>query len=328
MSPSVNVTKRLTSTGEPRWIVRYRLGGRAFKQHHAGSFRTLREARARRDFVAGELAAGRDPRVALQDAPTAVSAGVWADRWLASLVNLTDSSRETYKYAVAWFKEQFPGTAEAVTVADVQRAVSESGLSARSLQTYMNATRQILDFAGLEKNPARDRRVRLPRVEREQINPPSLTHVNAILQHVRERYILPLRILAETGVRVGELLAWTWGDVDVQRSQILVPKGKTKAARRWVAIHPDLMTELLKTVPPDDRSPGRRLFLMTDGTLRDQMKKACRLAQIPEYTPHDFRHRHISVLLKLGHSRAEVAALVGHSNTNELGTYEHVVLED
>jgi hypothetical protein len=34
------------------------------------------------------------------------------------------------------------------------------------------------------------------------------------------------------------------------------------------------------------------------------------------------------VLLKQGFSRAEVAAIHGHANTNELATYEHVVLDD
>lgn len=43
------ITTRRTKSG-PRYVVRYRLGGRA------GSFRTLREARARRDLVAGEIA--------------------------------------------------------------------------------------------------------------------------------------------------------------------------------------------------------------------------------------------------------------------------------
>jgi integrase len=313
-------------------VIRYRVGGRAFKQMHGGSFKTMREARTRRDFIAGELAAGRDPRAALQALTVTrepMLASAWADRWYASRVDLSEGSLEVYRYGVAWFKDQF-GTFEPheITPALVQEAVSQSELAPRSLRSYVNVTRQVLDFAGVEKNPARDRRVRLPRVERAKINAPSLTHVGAILQHVRPRYILPLRILAETGVRVGELLAWTWGDVDVERSQILVPRGKTKAAIRWVAIDPDLMNELLATVPPDDRASTRRLFHMTDGTLRDQMKKACLKARIPEYTPHDFRHRHISVLLKQGLSRAEVAAIHGHSNTNELATYEHVVLED
>jgi site-specific recombinase XerD len=58
------------------------------------------------------------------------------------------------------------------------------------------------------------------------------------------------------------------------------------------------------------------------------MLRACQRAGIPVYSPHDFRHRFISVLLRQGLSRAEVAELVGDSNTNELATYEHVVVED
>ena len=55
------ITTRKTSSG-PRYVVRYRLGGRAYPVVHAGSFRTLRDAKIRRDLVAGEIAAGRNPR--------------------------------------------------------------------------------------------------------------------------------------------------------------------------------------------------------------------------------------------------------------------------
>jgi hypothetical protein len=46
--------------------VRYRLDGHAYPLVPGGSFRTLKEARARRDFIAGELAAGRNPADALR----------------------------------------------------------------------------------------------------------------------------------------------------------------------------------------------------------------------------------------------------------------------
>jgi hypothetical protein len=62
--PSLTITTRQTRTG-PRYVVRYRLGGRAYPIVHGGSFRTLKEAKARRDLIAGELAAGRNPADAL-----------------------------------------------------------------------------------------------------------------------------------------------------------------------------------------------------------------------------------------------------------------------
>jgi hypothetical protein len=61
---SVSIRRRETS-----FQVRYRRGGRAYPLVHAGCFPTLKEARLRRDLVAGELAAGRDPAMALQARP-------------------------------------------------------------------------------------------------------------------------------------------------------------------------------------------------------------------------------------------------------------------
>jgi hypothetical protein len=71
MSPHVYVTKRKTSGGGIRYVVRYRWGGRGFKLLHLGSKQTQREARALRDWAAGELAAARDPRESLGSASAA-----------------------------------------------------------------------------------------------------------------------------------------------------------------------------------------------------------------------------------------------------------------
>ncbi len=58
--PSAFIVKRGEGP-KRRFVVRYRLGGRAWPIQHGGSFKTDKEARARRDLVAGELAAGRNP---------------------------------------------------------------------------------------------------------------------------------------------------------------------------------------------------------------------------------------------------------------------------
>ena len=68
---SVSIRRRETGSG-PRFQVRYRLGGRAYPLVHGGSFKTLKDARARRDLIGGELAAGRNPAEnlrALTEAP-------------------------------------------------------------------------------------------------------------------------------------------------------------------------------------------------------------------------------------------------------------------
>jgi hypothetical protein len=62
---SVSITRRRTKSGT-RYIVRYRLGGRPYPITHGGSFSRERDAKTRRDFIAGELAANRNPAEALR----------------------------------------------------------------------------------------------------------------------------------------------------------------------------------------------------------------------------------------------------------------------
>jgi hypothetical protein len=63
---SASITTRKTKGGGRRYVVRFRLGGRAYPIVHGGLFPTMREARIRRDLIAGELAAGRNPADALR----------------------------------------------------------------------------------------------------------------------------------------------------------------------------------------------------------------------------------------------------------------------
>jgi hypothetical protein len=58
---SVWIKTRRTKGGSTRRRVEFRLGGRDSRVQYGGSFKTLREATARRNYIAGELAAKRVP---------------------------------------------------------------------------------------------------------------------------------------------------------------------------------------------------------------------------------------------------------------------------
>ena len=65
---------------------------------------------------------------------------------------------------------------------------NKKGLSPAGLRNYLGTLKQVLDFGGIDPNPARDRRVRFPTAEREIPVPPSDKHVLAMLEHMpRER---------------------------------------------------------------------------------------------------------------------------------------------
>jgi integrase len=327
---SVSIRRRETS-----FQVRYRRGGRAWPLVHAGSFKTLREARLRRDLVAGELAAGRDPADTLRtlaETPQRRTFAQWASAYEASRVDLGEDSRKNIgvhlKRLLPAFEERDPAT---ITVADCQEWVgANDDLKPSSLGLYLTTLRLILDFAGVEPNPARDGRVKLPRSEQTTVEPPSGEQVEAIITHSPTRWRLPLRVLEQTGMRVGELHRLEWRDVDVAASRFRIRGGKTVAARRWVAVPAWLMVEIQETCPPDDRTPERRVFPgFTPDVAHSVMMRACVAAGIPHYHPHDLRHRYASLKIAEGVPVTQLAAQLGHSRKSlTLDVYSHVLLDE
>src|SRR4051812_6072627 len=89
---------RVNRPGKP-YRVLFRIGGRDSKVQHAGSFRTKREANLRRDFIAGELAAGRTPNLSLERVDV-VTIRTLAERWQASRVDVAAGTLQTYKVAL------------------------------------------------------------------------------------------------------------------------------------------------------------------------------------------------------------------------------------
>jgi integrase len=332
---SLTITTRGAKDG-PRYVVRYRLGGRTYPIVHAGSFKTLKEAKARRDLVAGELAGGRNPADALRalrDAPKPRTfAGVFAD-FIASRIDVSAATLENYRThrdrLIPLLEEHDPAT---LTWQDVQAVVAELGksLSASSVKIYVGTLRALLDYADVDPNPARDKHVRLPRSEDKIIEPPSEKEVAAIIANAPKRWRLAIRLLEQTGLRVGELQALTWGDLDFAGSRLRVANGKTRAARRWATVPEWLMDEIAETVPPDDRVAERRVFTgATRQVLGMAMRKACASAGIANYSPHSLRHRYASVKIREGVPVTDLAAQLGHSRKSlTLDTYSHVLVHD
>ena len=65
----------------------------------------------------------------------------------------------------------------------------------------------VLDFAGVTPNPARDKRVKLPREEPVEVQPPHADHVEAVGWLLTRPYLIGLLALDSIGGRVGEVSA-------------------------------------------------------------------------------------------------------------------------
>jgi len=333
--PSASITPRKTKGGGRRYAVRFRLGGRAYPVEHGGSFPTMREARVRRDLIAGELAAGRNPRELLRtltEQPATRTFQQAFEDFIASRVDVAPATLENYKTHRDRLVPVL-GAREPLRLSwqEIQEAIAKlSDLSPASTRIYVGTLRQVLDFAGCDPNPAKDKRVKLPRHETTIPDPPSETAVAAIVANAPPKWRLALRVLEQTGMRAGELAKLEWGDVDQANSRFRIRAGKTAAARRWVAVPEWLMDEIETTVPPDDRTPERRVFQgATRQVLGMAMRRGCEAAGLALYSPHDLRHRYASVKIREGVPVTDLAAQLGHARKSmTLDTYSHVLLED
>jgi integrase len=340
--PTLTITTRRRKTSRS-YVVRYRLGGRAYPVEHGGAFKTLREARARRDLIAGELAAGRNPadvlRALLEPAKVRTLSH-WYASWLASRVDVDERTR--INYGLHWkrigpaFGDRDPAT---VARADVQEWINEQmgTLSPAALRDYLGTLRQLLDYAEVEPNPARHRLLQLPAREQRVPVPPTDKHVLAMLEHMpRERRLL-FAFLEQDGGRIGEHVAFTFGDVDQEGSRILARPEAIKGRRgrrkpRWLQVPAWLLELLLDTCPPEDRTSDRPLFpwlrayASPEGEAWKTMKLACKAAGIPHFHPHDLRHRRLSLWHGQGIPAREIGDRVGQRRiATTLDVYTHVM---
>jgi integrase len=202
-------------------------------------------------------------------------------------------------------------------VAALVATLAAKGRKRETIRKAVSALAQTLDFAGITPNPARDRvQVRLPRGDTEEPQPPTGGHVEAVCRLLPTRYRLPLLVLDATGMRLGELEQLTWGDVDEQRGRWRVSQAVSKTSRaRWVQVPPVIFQAVTALVARDDRTPDRRVFQGFGGDrFRTAITRASTAASVPTFSPHDLRHRRISLLHLAGVPWARIGEHVGQRN--------------
>lgn len=322
--------------GRPRYRVLYRLGGRESSARYGGTFVTMREARIRRDWVAGELAALRVPDLALLAEPVlAPLLRDAAERWQASRVDISDNTRLQHRSAVrallAVLGDRHVDAIAAGDVADLVAELTAKGRKRETTRKSLLAGAMILDHAGVSPNPFRDKKVKLPREAKTEIVPPTADHVQAVHDVLPSRYRLPLLVLDATGMRLGELEGLTWGDVDEQRGRWRVSQAVSKTNRaRWVQVPPVVFEAVCGLVAREDRTPKRRVFQGFGGDrFRTAVTRACTAAGVPAFSPHDLRHRRISLLHLGGVPWARIGERVGQRNLAvTANTYSHVLSDE
>jgi integrase len=243
-------------------------------------------------------------------------------------------------------------------VKERERGTNGRGLSNRTINETLNLLAQILEVAveyeHIQFNPARGRRRRLKAppptrtwLEPEQIKP----LLDATYKGLRGGKRMPdprMRALYATaictGLRIGELLALRWQDVDLHRGHLTVVASKTEAGTgREIDIWPELHEELTgyrglvddapaayvfatRTGRPDTSSDVSRRLKRTVLRANEELERR-REPLIPtELTPHSLRRTFASLLYLRGENPVYVMQQMGHSDPKlALSIYARVI---
>lgn len=142
-----------------------------------------------------------------------------------------------------------------------------------------------------------------------------------------------------TGIREGELLALTPGDIDCDKATLTINKTyqrldgrdiigtpKTPKSNRVVTL-PKVLINCLKDymaqcygLQVDDR-----LFPYTMHFLNHEMQRGCKRSGVKKIRVHDLRHSHASLLVEMGFSPLLIAERLGHERVQTtMETYSHL----
>jgi integrase len=232
-------------------------------------------------------------------------------------------------------------------VRERERSKDKRSLSNGSINETLNLLAQILELAveygHIQFNPARGRRRRLkaaqPKrtwLEPEQIKP----LLDATVRGLRGGKTMPdpkMHALFATeictGLRVGELLALRWQEVNLARGRLTVIASKTEAGTgREIDLWPELRDELaIFKANTSHGEPDDYVFATatgrpdTRGNVAKRLKRVVRrandtlaeedLAPIPaELSPHSLRRTFASLLYLRGENPVYVMHQMGHAD--------------
>jgi integrase len=274
------------------------------------------------------------PDLASLETGSVVTVAEACEKWRASRVDVTESTRVLHRVALARVIPVLGGRRvdelSGEDVAHLIETLSAAGSRRETIRKSVKYLAAVLDYEGISPNPCRDKqRIRLPHEEHVELNPPTAYHVEAVFRLLAPAYRLPLAWLDWSGARVASVESVCVGDYDEPQRRVRLRTSTTKTRQAlWIEL-PDVLAEAIEaTVPPrEDRDPDAPLFPgVTAGRLRTAIGRACKAAAVPTFSPHDLRHRRISLLHRQGRTWAEIGRLVGQRKLSVTAdTYTHVL---
>ena len=146
-------------------------------------------------------------------------------------------------------------------------------------------------------------------------------------------------LLYRTGMRIGELLAITYNDIDLEKRTISINKSyqriegrdiitppKTPKSKRIITIPPFLTEELKEYISHlYGIMADERMFRFTKSYMEHEIIRGIKASGVKRICLHDIRHSHVALLISMGVNPLIIKDRLGHEKIQTtLGTYGHL----
>ena len=233
----------------------------------------------------------------------------------------------------------------------------EQGLSQKSIKDVLIVLKMVMKFGAkfkwIQYTPFD---IQYPTVrENQSIEVLTRTHQKKVMNYIQEHFTfrnLGVYICLCSGMRIGEICALTWEDIDTdngiinirktiqriyiiedgkRRTELLLDTPKTKNSIREVPMSRDL----LRMLKPFKKIVNPLFFVLTNDakpteprTYRSYYKNLMKFLEIPDIKFHGLRHSFATRCIESKCDYKTVSVLLGHSNiSTTLNLYVHPNLE-
>lgn len=219
-----------------------------------------------------------------------------------------------------------------VTAADIRAWITTLNISNKRINNILIPLRQVFleafEDQVIDRNPMA--RVRNLKVVHDDPDPFEPDQVRAILEASAGQERALFLFAFWTGLRVGELIALEWQDIDFKHGRVHVRRSRTRGHLK--APKTSSSVRLVDLLPPASEAlqaqrahtrlaagavfhnPYRGRAWDTDLQVRNAFKRACARAGIAYKSIKQTRHTYASALLSAGEDPAWVARQLGHTN--------------